>query len=199
MEAAIGCGADLLIVHHGVFWDEHVPLVGRNYRKFHLPLAHNLAVYSSHLPLDCHGEIGNNASLLRIFSLKKCGEAVAVNHDFAMPIGGANVSKEVFRARVLEHFPRAIAIEFGREEIGRVLVCSGGGGSAIAALQIIEFDTVVTGEAPQYFFNFAVENGLNAYVCGHHATEVFGVKNLAAAVAEKFSLPWQFLDDGCPL
>ncbi|MDR2667769.1 MAG: Nif3-like dinuclear metal center hexameric protein [Puniceicoccales bacterium] len=200
MEAAIGCGANLLIVHHGLFWDNHIALVGRNYRKFQVPLAHDLAVYAAHLPLDCHGEIGNNASLLRLLSLKKCGEVIEKRHDFPMPVGdGGGIGRKSFSAKVLEHFPKAISMEYGPDSIGRVLVCSGGGGSSIASLQMIDFDTVITGEAPQHFFNFAVENGLNAYICGHHATEVFGVKNLAAAAAEKFSLPWQFIDDSCPL
>jgi putative NIF3 family GTP cyclohydrolase 1 type 2 len=58
---------------------------------------------------------------------------------------------------------------------------------------------VVTGEVPRHFFDFAYEHELNAYVCGHYATEIFGIQNLAQKVSEKFHIPWVWIEENCPL
>ncbi|MDR0340307.1 MAG: Nif3-like dinuclear metal center hexameric protein [Puniceicoccales bacterium] len=200
IRGAIGVGADLLVVHHGLFWGKPLPLVGRNFEKVRLLMENGLALYSCHLPLDCHPQIGNNASIMAKLGLPLCEEIDSGGHNFTLPIGdGGGVGRDVFLRTLLALFPRTVAMEYGPKQIGRILVCSGGGGGLIANLDGGNFDSVLTGEAPRHFFDFALENGLNAYVCGHYATETFGVENLAKAVAEKFSLPWQWIGEDCPL
>jgi dinuclear metal center YbgI/SA1388 family protein len=200
IRGAIEAGADLLIVHHGLFWGKTLPLVGGSFEKIHDLMRNNVALYSSHLPLDCHPTMGNNASILRLLAMERCGEVVQADHDFPMPVGdGGGRGRDAFRRRLLELFPGTRAMEYGAAEIHRVLVCSGGGGDTIAAMESIPFDAVVTGEAPRHFFDFACENRLNAYVCGHYATETFGVENLARALATKFSIPFQWIGEDCPL
>jgi dinuclear metal center YbgI/SA1388 family protein len=190
--------ADLLLVHHGLFWGKNIPFAGPRVGNYGLLFAANLALYSCHLPLDFHREIGNNASLLRLLDLEYCRD-VAFPHDFTVPVGATNRPREDFRNQLLGHFPGTKAMEFGSSTVEKVLVCSGGGGSAIASIESADFDTVVTGEAPRHFFDFAYEHGLNAYVCGHYATEVFGVKNLLERVAAEFRLPTLWIHEDCPL
>jgi putative NIF3 family GTP cyclohydrolase 1 type 2 len=97
-------------------------------------------------------------------------------------------------------FPKGIvALEFGPAQPRRVGIQSGSASSTIAQFPGEGVDTVVTGELKQAAFNLAQEAGLNLYICGHHATEVFGVRALAAECAKKFRVPWEFLDTGCPL
>ncbi|MDR2030243.1 MAG: Nif3-like dinuclear metal center hexameric protein [Puniceicoccales bacterium] len=195
---AIANGVNLLLVHHGLFWGNNVPFVGPRKELYAAILRSNLAVYSSHLPLDCHRNFGNNAALLRLLDLNFENDITA-DHGFFMPLATAGRSREAFHSQVLTHFPAAKCMEFGPKNVERVLVCSGGGGGLIAALPTVNFDAVVTGEAPRHFFDFVCANRLNAYVCGHYATEVFGVQNLAGEVAEHFSLPWTWIEENCPL
>ncbi|MDR3117116.1 MAG: Nif3-like dinuclear metal center hexameric protein [Puniceicoccales bacterium] len=195
---AIGEGVDLLLVHHGLFWGNALPFTGPRRELYAALLGSNLAVYSSHLPLDCHRELGNNAALLRILQLEHLGD-VAVDRGFFLPLARAERPRDLFRGQILHHFPGARCLEFGPGEVRRVLVCSGAGGATIASMATGDFDAVLTGEAPRHFFDFACANCINAYVCGHYATEIFGVQNLARAVAAQFSLPWTWIGEDCPL
>ncbi|MGH8338254.1 MAG: Nif3-like dinuclear metal center hexameric protein, partial [Gammaproteobacteria bacterium] len=103
-------------------------------------------------------------------------------------------------AKLEKLFPRGItAIEFGPAQPRKLAVLSGSGSSCIPLLRANGIDTLVTGELKQSAFNAAQEAGLNLYLCGHYATEVFGVRALAQECAARFRLPWEFLDTGCPL
>jgi putative NIF3 family GTP cyclohydrolase 1 type 2 len=95
-------------------------------------------------------------------------------------------------------FPRTYhAIEYGSEKPKRIGILTGSGQSAVPHLLENEIDTLITGELRQHHFNIAQELGLNLYPCGHYATEVFGVKALAAEIAKKFQIEWQFIEQPC--
>src|SRR5271154_333540 len=63
VKLAVDTKADLLIVHHGLFWSPRQPWTGKNHELLRLLVENNLAIYSSHLPLDAHPKLGNNAQL----------------------------------------------------------------------------------------------------------------------------------------
>lgn len=200
-EAAIAAGIDFLICHHGLFWAAPSPLTGANALKVKTAFDGNLAVYGAHLPLDCHPEIGNNALLAKELGLKKINTFLNYEgNDMATvalgPMGGrAEVSKKL---RAL--FPDTYqAIEYGSEKPQRIGILTGSGQSAVPHLLANDIDTLITGELRQHHFNMAQELGLNLYPCGHYATEVFGVKALAAEAAEKFSVEWAFIEQPCRL
>jgi len=92
-----------------------------------------------------------------------------------------------------------VAIEYGSDAPSSVAFCSGSGNSAIPELLPAGVDTLVTGELREEWFNTAQEQGFNLYLCGHYATEVHGVKALAAELAAKFDLPWEFIATDNPL
>ena len=96
-------------------------------------------------------------------------------------------------------YPRVIAIEYGLQAPRAVAFCSGSGNSAVPELLPTGVDTLVTGELREEWFNRAQEEKLNLYLCGHYATEVHGVKALAAELAKKFKLPWEFIGTENPL
>ena len=199
--AAVEAGVDLLICHHGLFWSPPVPLTGANRDKVKAALDGNLAVYGAHLPLDCHPEIGNNALLAGALGLAVDGwflehEGSPVAALAAGPAGGRAALAE----RLRELFPGTFrAIEFGPERPQRVAILTGSGQSAVGRLRAAGADTLVTGELRQHHYNMAQEMGLNLYPCGHYATETFGVRALAAEIAEKFAIPHTFIPFDCPL
>lgn len=198
-ERAVECGVDFLIVHHGLFWGGVQPLTGPAYARYAALIRGNCAVYSSHLPLDAHAEIGNNALLARQLGLKPRRQWLV--HDDASIgwIAPNRFKRAQLRARLEESYERVVALEFGSAVPREVAFCSGSGNSAIAQLAAAGADTLVTGELREEWFNYAQEHRLNVFCCGHYATETLAVKALAAELAKRFQLPWTFIDTENPL
>lgn len=193
-------GVDLLLVHHGLFWEPPRPVTGTNYKKLTTLLNNNCALFSSHLPLDCHPEIGNNACIAREMGLDVRDWFLPFENTPIAAIANAGMFRNEFNDRLKQLFPNSYtAIECGPESIARVAICSGSGASAVSQLKKQGVQTLITGELRQHHYNLAEELELNLYPCGHYATETFGVKALAKELGERFGLPWTFLDSPCPL
>lgn len=200
-EQAIAAKADFLICHHGVFWSAPIPLTEHNYRKMKTAIDGNLAVYSSHLPLDCHPEIGNNALLAKALKIDRAGSFLPYEGtNIATIVAGPNGGRQELAKRLKTLFPKTFqAIEYGSEHPKKIAILTGSGQSAIDSLQVNDIDTLITGELRQHHFNMAQELSLNLYPCGHYATETFGVKALAEKVSKEFGMDWCFIDTSCPL
>jgi len=195
ISAAIERKIDLLLVHHGLFWEGLQPLTGRRYRRV-LPLILNrVALYSAHLPLDAHPEIGNAAVLIRALGLEP-GDRFGSFEE--APIGfeiRVSESREAFRERVSTAVGGPVQlIAGGPETLTRVGVVTGGGASFIREAAEAGFDALLTGEGAHHTFTDAMELGLNVYYAGHYATETWGVRALATRIQERFGVPWEFLD-----
>ncbi len=198
-QQAVAAGVDFLIVHHGLFWDPPRPLVGPAFHRVSTLVRGNCAVYSSHLPLDGHPELGNNALLAKQLGVAADQPFMPVD-DLAVGCSGPwDQPRSALRERLEQHYRRVVPIECGSGKPQRVAFCSGSGNSAIRELIATGIDTLVTGELREEWFSVAQEHRLNLYLCGHYATEVHGVKALAAELSEKFGLPWQFISTENPL
>lgn len=199
-EQAVKLGVDLLIVHHGLYWTPPQPLTGTAYQKIRTAITGNLAVYSSHLPLDAHPEIGNNACIARLLELEPIDTFLPYEGNPIALIARPPYDRATLRQRLQQLFPETFsAIEFGSERPSRIAILSGSGSSAIPYLKAAGCDTLITGELKQQFFNTAQEEQLNLYPCGHYATEVFGVQALARKAASHFKIPVDIITTGCPL
>jgi dinuclear metal center YbgI/SA1388 family protein len=195
IEESVRRGCDLLLVHHGLFWDGNVPVTGRRYRRLHRLLTSGVAVYSAHLPLDVHPVVGNNAVLARELGI----EVDARFGDYqGEPLGVAGrleLSREGLAARLDEVLgARVLLLPGGPERLRRVGVLTGGGGGMIGAAVAAGLDAYVTGEGAHHTYFDAMEGGTNVYYGGHYATETWGVRALARHVEERFGIPWIFLD-----
>lgn len=198
-QRAVASGVDFLIVHHGLYWDMPRPLVGPAYERVATLIRANCALYSNHLPLDGHAQLGNNALLAKQVGLKPTRPFLVRDGEAVGCIADANVSRAALRARLQTLYPRVVAIEYGLVAPKAVAFCSGSGNSAVPELVPAGVDTLVTGELREEWFNRAQEEKLNLYLCGHYATEVHGVKALAAELARKYRLPWEFIATDNPL
>ena len=195
VEAAVAWGADLLLVHHGLFWDGNQPVTGRRYRRLKAILDADLAVYSAHLPLDVHPEVGNNAVLARELGIDPRGSFAEYK---GMPIGVWG-ELETTRGELVERVARVLGgpvhvVPGGPERIRRVGVITGGAGDEVGAAARAGLDAFVTGEGKHHNFFDAEEGGINLLLGGHYATEVWGVRALARHLEERFGLEWTFLD-----
>lgn len=196
---AVAAGVDFLIVHHGLYWDMPRPLVGPMYDRVATLVRGDCALYSSHLPLDGHPELGNNALLARQLGLRPARPFLVRDGEPIGCIARHPRTRLDLRRRLTRLYPRVIAIEYGSPSPRAVAFCSGSGNSAVPELRPAGVDTLVTGELREEFFTRAQEEKLNLYLCGHYATEVHGVQALAAELARKFRLPWQFIATPNPL
>ncbi len=197
---AVEAGVDFLIVHHGLYWTPPAPLVGHAYEKVKLLLDNDLALYGSHLPLDRHPEIGNNALLARKLALAPCETFLPHEGVDIGLLATSDTSRADLRASIEDLFPKGVtAMEYGSEKPEKVAILTGSGQSAVDKIRAAGADTLITGELRQHQFNLAQELRLNLYACGHYATETFGVDALAREVAEKFDLPYEFVETPCPL
>lgn len=198
-QKAVAAGIDFLIVHHGMYWDMPRPITGPVYERVAALIQGNCALYSNHLPLDGHPQIGNNALLAKQLGLKRTRPFLVRDGEAIGCISDTRLERTTLRSRLEKLYSRVIPVECGSRTVNAVAFCSGAGNSAIPELLPAGVDTLVTGELREEWFNRAQEEKLNLYLCGHYATEVHAVKALAAELAKKFKLPWEFIATENPL
>jgi len=195
VKLAIAAKADLLIVHHGLFWSPTHPWTGHRYELLRLLLDNNVAVYSSHLPLDMHPWLGNNAQLCAALKLKNLKPFFFEKNQFLGFQASANISRTELASR-LEHTTGRppILLPGGPAICKKIGVVTGGAGDGLKLAASEGVDTFVTGEGQHWTYALAEELGVNVLYGGHYATETFGVKALAKELSQRFKLPWLFLD-----
>ena len=193
--AAVESAVDLLIVHHGICWDGKAPVTGRRYDRIAPLVRAGAALYSAHLPLDAHPELGNAVQLARGLGLEvreRFGQFADIRVGF---VARTDEERDGFRNRVAGLVGGPVRlIGGGPRRIRRVGVVTGGGGKFVAEAAEQGLDTLLTGEASHHTYIDAHELGVNVVLAGHYATETFGVVALAKAVEDRFGIPWEFLD-----
>jgi dinuclear metal center YbgI/SA1388 family protein len=195
LQEAAKCGANLLIVHHGMFWPGLRPVTRALRRQLKLAFENDIAIYSGHLPLDLHPEVGNNVLVMRALGFENSEPFFEERGSLL----GRRASVDIALEELVERLEKAVAgfvktITFGPETVRHLGVITGAAGSEIERIAGEGIDTFISGEAPHWAAIAAAEMGLNLLLAGHYATETFGVKALAAHLAEKFQLNWQFVD-----
>jgi len=190
LKMAVETGADLLIVHHGLFWGGLQSVTGPQYRKLKLAIDNNLAVYSAHLPLDAHPQCGNNALLCNALGFPEPRRPFL---EIGFQIE-AEVQREILKERIERAVGDRVHLAPGGPTVARRIgIVTGGAGGEVFKAAAEGIDTFITGEGPHWSFTAAEELGINLFYAGHYATEVFGVRQLATLLQEKFGLPWEFL------
>ncbi len=197
IEAAAKIGAQMLIVHHGLFWGEVEPLRGPFGRRVRKLIQTNTNLYAAHLALDAHPEVGNNVELARMLDLSVeswfCRvKGLDVGVICAAPEGATlagltaalNEKLEV-TARVLAHGPTVVR---------RVAIVSGFGISHAAEAAALGVDTFITGETSHSHFYAAIDHRLNVIFAGHYASETVGLKALGRHLNGRFGLETVFID-----
>ena len=201
IEGAIAAGANLLLVHHGMYWGGLQRLVGPAYERLRLLVTHDVGVYASHLPLDAHPIHGNNVLLARTLGLTPSGGFARYQTITIGVIGDDEVETSVLarRAHAFAATHGGIArVTDGPE--GRLTrrwaICTGAGASSetLREAAAAGVDTLVVGEGPHHTAIEAAESGIVVIYAGHYATETLGVRALAEHLAETFGVSWTFVE-----
>ncbi len=197
-ERAVAERAQLLVVHHGLFWGESKLLTGVHFGRVRTLIEGRCGLYAVHLPLDAHPEVGNNAEMARLLGLRDSrpfgeydGVELGVEGTLEPP-----VDMPAFIGRLVEALgrPPIRVLDHGPGEIRRVGCVSGGAASMMDQVAAAGLDAYVTGETSHGAYHEAVERALNVLFAGHYATETLGVRALARHLEDEVGLETVFLD-----
>jgi dinuclear metal center YbgI/SA1388 family protein len=199
IHGAIEKQANFLVVHHGMFWGGVSPFSGPSYRTLQMLMENDIAVYSSHLPLDRHPTLGNNALLAAEFDLTPTGSFARFQDVFIGVSGESDIETASLITRA-----RGFAKSYGEIRTSVITsghqtrkwgICTGAGASAETLAEAIAagIDTLIVGEGPHWTAIHAEEHGLAIIYAGHYATETLGVHALARHLADRYGLPWSFI------
>lgn len=200
IEKAIKENAELLIVHHGLFWGDVKKITDSLARKISLIMNSNLSLYCSHLPLDAHPVHGNNAIIAKMLKLKNL---IPFAEVFGNPVGFYGEAKQGLTLDEIEkHFSNSpgilengLKLQFGKKENYKIGIISGSGSSAIKECKELSIDCLLTGESKQEAYHEAKESGINCIFLGHYGTETFGVRALGDLLKNKFNVDNVFIDE----
>jgi dinuclear metal center YbgI/SA1388 family protein len=198
-ERAVELGAQLVLVHHGLFWDFHptglTPLLAERLRPL---FKHDINLAAYHLPLDAHPEVGNNALLARAlgaidlapFGVYK-GTAIGARARFE----GQGLTPAELHARVQDATGREpLLLGAGPERIRSIGIVSGSAADTLGEAVEAGLDAFLTGEPREHITAEAAEGGVHFVAAGHYATETFGVRALGDLLADRFGVEHTFVD-----
>ena len=189
-------GADMLLVHHGIFWGKQQVIAGALGERVRLMMAHGINLYAAHLALDAHTAVGNNAILAEMFGLQEIEWWFA---PMGTPLGVVgNVEKRPLGDLVSDINQKlqtdSQVLDHGRAEVERLAILSGAGAGEVLAAKELGADTYLTGETSHAQYWLAADYGMNVIFAGHYATETVGVQALGEHLKEKFGVETKFFD-----
>jgi dinuclear metal center YbgI/SA1388 family protein len=203
-ERAADWGAELLVVHHGIFWDFHPRALGAQQKRrlevlFEAKL--NLAAY--HLPLDAHPEVGNNALLRDLLGFQPdpqpFGEYRGRSIGARGTLGTGIPIKDLVACLERELGQQPLVFPSGPDPVRSIGIVSGGAASTFQEAIAEGMDAFLTGEPAEHVMNDAHENGIHFVAGGHYATETLGVRRLGDLLAAEFGAEHRFLDVPNPI
>lgn len=194
-DLALAWEADMLIVHHGLYWGKPMAITGAHYRRIKTLLSGNLDLYAAHLPLDAHAEVGNNAVMANVLGLEGVepfavmkGLAIGYKGKLPSPLSAQEISTAL-------GFSNPVILPFGPEAISTVGIVSGGASSEVHTALKEGLDCFITGECEHEVYNDCEEQGITMIGGGHYESETFGVEALAEHLKSLFGLQTIFLDN----
>ena len=199
LELAVAAGADLAIVHHGLFFGSGLsglsePLANR----LRVVLDAELSLAAYHLPLDAHPEVGNNALLCTELGLEP--DPRPFGEVKGRPIGVIGVAAEGIDAAELVRRATSLldreplVFSSGPDRVRTVGIVTGAGARALEEAAALGLDALITGEPAEHAMGDAEEAGVHFIAAGHYATETLGVRRLGDILAQRFDLDHRFID-----
>ena len=195
-QRAAELGADMLIVHHGLFWGAPLAVTGMHKQRIAFLLEQEMSLYACHIPLDAHREVGNNWGMARILQMTELedfgvhkGEPIGVKGRLPTPM-----SRRVLASLIEEKLGEPVMVlEGGLEQVESLGIISGGAAWDLVSAAEEGLDAFLTGEPRHEIFYEAFERGINGLFGGHYMTETVGVNLLAERLSEEHGLEVEFV------
>lgn len=194
---AVSAGADCLFVHHGLFWGRPAAIAGGMYDRIKILMDSNLALYAAHLPLDLHETVGNNAALARQIGLEEIepfGVYNGVKIGFKGVLPEAQTLDSVLDRMGTKREECLSVLPFGKDEIRRVAIISGGGATDVHQALEEDMDLYITGEVSHQIYHYCQEGQIHFAAAGHYYTETYGVREMARKLEQDTGLETLFID-----
>ena len=195
LAAAVEAGADLLLVHHGLFWrGEPLEITPLKHRRLQPLFAHDIALAAYHLPLDAHPEHGNNALIAQGLDGRDPQRLGDVGIHVRFDGDGLTVEELTARVRTVVGGREPLGIAAGPERIRTLGIVSGAATDEMLGAIDLGLDAFLTGEPAERAFSIATDAGIHFLAAGHHATETFGVRRLGELLEREFGVRHRFVD-----
>ena len=197
VERAARWGADVLFVHHGLFWGSAQRITGIHYERVRAFLGADTALYAVHLPLDAHGELGNNVQMARTLKLREVepfGDYKGARIGFAGTLPREMTSEEVARELFGTTDDLLGLLPFGPERNRTVGIISGGAPRDVVQAIDAGLDLFITGDASHTVYHNCLEAGINVMFGGHYRTETWGVRAVARHLEANLEVETMFVD-----
>ena len=199
---AVRAKCQMLIVHHGLLWDRVERVTGRMHMHMKFLLEHDLNLYASHLPLDLHAEVGNNAQLAQRLGVTNT-EPFGLYHGMNIGVLGTLAKPTTLKALAAQ-VQRLLGgkcelLPFGRKSLRRIAIVSGAAGSLLDEAVDKQADCYLTGEPSHSTYQASREAGINVLYAGHYHSEQLGVQELGRRLTERFGIQAIYLNEPSPV
>jgi dinuclear metal center YbgI/SA1388 family protein len=202
-EQASTLGAQLVVAHHGLFWDFHPRQVTPAMKeRLRVLFDNDISLAAYHLPLDAHPEVGNNALICEELGLER-GEPFSEHHGRSIGFVGRSeegVSFDELRSRCTRAFDQTPFVwDSGPETVHSVGIVSGAAASSFGEAIALGLDAFLTGEPAEHVMADARESGTHFIAAGHYATETFGIRRIGELLSDRFGLEHHFVEVPNPI
>jgi dinuclear metal center YbgI/SA1388 family protein len=191
-------GADMVFVHHGLFWGQDLRVTGSHYARLKFLIDNTLALYAVHLPLDMHPEVGNNAGIAAALDLRETspfgrykGNAIGVKGRFPEPIPREEAAKRLFGTSAAQPVK---LLPFGKAVVETAGIVSGGAPHEVSQAIEEKLDLYITGDAAHEIYHLCQEESINVLFAGHYQTETWGVRLTAEKTHKDTGIETRFFD-----
>lgn len=197
IKRAAELGADMLFVHHGLFWGKSTLITGIHYKRIKALIDNDIALYAVHLPLDAHPRYGNNVGLAERLNLQEL-RPFGTWKKMQIGLFGSfeqDISLDEAVRRLCPDGEKILNIlPFGKSKIKTAGIISGGGADEIHEAAALGLDLYITGEIKHSVYHTSLENKINVIAGGHYQTETVGVQLVAEKLARDCGLEVCFID-----
>jgi len=194
---AVDKQADMIIVHHGLFFGNIKKINGNLYKRIKVLIDNEISLYAAHLPLDIHCQFGNNVQIAGILGLHNIRQISVGGYTDLLVIGELDheTDIEIFLNLIKEKInPDSRILSFGNNTVKKIGIISGSGSEAIEVSAQLGADLFLTGEPKLAAYHNAKESEINIVFAGHYYTEVFGLRSLMNHIVNKFQVTAEFID-----
>ena len=197
IDKAVAENADLLFVHHGLFWGNSEPVTGGHYNRIAKLIKNDVALFACHIPLDANKLVGNNYGLAFRLGLEDLsgfgiwrGMDIGVKGKFKTPKTLEEICKILFK----ENEKPNMILDFGKKQIETVAIVSGGAGEEVYQAMSENVDLYITGEIGHELFHPIKENNISVIACGHYNSETVGVSLVMEKLNKETDIQGVFID-----